>query len=186
MSTDIAQQSDTPDLLTWLDLLHPNKAQVGARQPRIPSAEEYEQIIEEAAGGYFTPDELAERFQTTTEIMGQILEHPAFKQAKLEKMRELDGDDKTTRVRARRAVREAIPDLEVTALVAETHGARIKAVEQLRHIAGLGVYDNNQQGGAGVQPLQINTNLHVHNGEGNEAYVIEAKPEPDGYGDLLE
>lgn len=182
------QQDDPPDILTWLERLYPQDvASTHGRRARVPSAAEYEALVEEVALGYFKEDELAKRFQTTLEVITQIIEHEQFQADMLKKRRELDETDLPMRTLARRKIRDSIDDMRAVIESAESQQARIKAFDQLRQTAGMG--DRREGGGGEGVSLQINTNLDVKKGDEGH-YVIEATPVKEDSGgdftDLLE
>jgi hypothetical protein len=126
MSSEATERDERPDILTWLELLHPNQLP-GGRKTLVPSSKDYDAMVEEAALGYFTEQELARRFKCGLEVLRRITEHPQFEADVLAKRRELDQTDLGVRTIARRKVRGAIKDMMRVIEDAESQTARVKA-----------------------------------------------------------
>lgn len=174
-------ENDT-DILTWMELLNPDKY---IAKPRIPTKEEYDQLVEETALGYFTDTELATRFRSSETVIKKIQAHPLFKSDVLKKRRELDDTGDSVRAVARRELRGVLPEMSNVVRAAESQVARTKAFDQIRKTAGLGENENKDPGiGVGVK-MEIHTNLGMGEVKG-DTYVVEAKAlSDDNFEDLL-
>lgn len=198
-----APASESPlvalDYLDWLARLNPEKAPASIAERRLPSDKEYRALVEEAALGYFTEAELQTRFSLPLALFEAIREHPTFKRDVLRVQREQDGSEEAMRTLARREIRRAVPELagivsnkkmkelsdavvpdgesvDETLASIPTVANRIKAVEQLRHIAGLGA-QTQAAGAAGGPGLMLVTNLNLDTNLSQPGrYTIEAKP----------
>lgn len=181
-----------PEYIEWLALLDPGRAPDLAEGKRLPDAQEYRALVDEAALGYYADKELCHRFGIQPAVLKELQQHPSFARDVLAVRKEQDGDEAAVRTLARREVRDAIGalskvikadsthelkkqldavgvefDLETLVSMMPTVSNRIKAVEQLRHLAGLGA-QTTVNAGATVIPLQLTTNLTM----GQQADVL--------------
>lgn len=149
----------------------------------LPTPEQYKALVEEAAIGYFNPDELAVRFRMSRDVLEALKVTHEFQADVLEKRRKQDEGLGPSRLHARKVVRKALTAIDGMLDDADLHPAtKLKAIKELREVAGLSAGSAGDGQGATIA-LQINTNLGIG---ASRTGVYRAEAIMDSIGDLLE
>ena len=116
-----------------------------------------QELAREIAFGYFTPEELAERYQLPPTIVDRLKDSPQFRAQVLRNQREIDEKGEQITLMARKSVQVLVP--EIAAMAADSgadYQDRLTAFSHLTKLANLAKEDTNSADAFSVN-IQINT-----------------------------